>query len=674
MGGTMEQHTTANCIPSELKAYPNWVCGDASKVPFNPKSGKKALADVPGTWGAYDEAVQYLQSHKNNGIRTIGFEVGKSPFVGIDIDHCRKSETGQIEQWAQGIIGALDSYTEVSPSSTGIRIFVTADEQFPFVNRKRGGLGESGKGAVEIANTGKYFSITGNHLEATPDWICKRAEELRKVFDQYFPEKAPENISKVRTEISLEDNEILQKAGNTANGAVFTKLYSGDWSDYPSQSEADMALCCHLAFWTGKNPEQIDSLFRQSGLYRDKWDRTDYSTLTVRRAIETTQDAYGEKKTAPPRAEINLTFPDIMQGAAGNFATAYSDITEAPKQFYYLCYLACLGSYLSGKITLNTLINVQPRLYLILLGPSGRGRKSTPINVSTDFFKDVYDNFSIMHHAGSGEGLGVHLDKQRNTLLCYDEFLGFVSKAMQKGNTLLGTVTTLFEKNAYQTATKDRQLVINDAHLSMIGACTIDTWERCWQTDFTAIGLNNRLFLAPGVMDKFVSIPPKLDTDIWKSLRDELRDILSKALSVKEYSLTSEALFLYDKWYTENLDHQSLHSVRLDQYALRFMLLFAVNEFKDCIDVPIVEAVIRLVNWQFNVRQLHDPIDADNENAKIEAKIKRVLGAGPLSKRELQQRTNYKRSGLWLWNNALDNLTRYNEVSYNHKQYSLVAE
>ncbi len=303
------------------------------------------MANVPETWGTYEEAISHFKAHNNNGIRTIGFEVDKSPFIGIDIDHCRCPETGEIEAWAQGVISALDSYTEVSPSGTGIRMFVTTDEQFPLVNRKKGSLGKSKEGAIEIANAGKYFSVTGKHLEATPDWICNRPKELREIFDLYFPEKTPENISVVKTITTLEDNEILQKAGNAKNGEAFKKLHAGDRSDYPSQSEADMALCCMLAFWCGNNPEQIDRIFRTSGLMRPKWEREDYRTQTIQRAIEKTNEVYrGPSINASPLHEKSvLTFPDIMTGVAGEYADLYSTYLEAPKHFFYISFLACLG-------------------------------------------------------------------------------------------------------------------------------------------------------------------------------------------------------------------------------------------------------------------------------------------------------------------------------------------
>ena len=119
---------TSETIPDQLKAYPNWVCGRTDKSPVDPKSGKDGYANRPETWGTYEQAVMYREAHKKDGIRTIGFEVGgESPFTGIDLDHCRNPETGEIEPWAWEIIKTLDTYTEISPSGTGIRMFVTGD-------------------------------------------------------------------------------------------------------------------------------------------------------------------------------------------------------------------------------------------------------------------------------------------------------------------------------------------------------------------------------------------------------------------------------------------------------------------------------------------------------------------------------------------------------------------
>jgi hypothetical protein len=370
------------------------------------------------------------------------------------------------------------------------------------------------------------------------------------------------------------------------------------------------------------------------------------------------QDDHEQVKDDP------LAFPRINAGVAGHFAEAYSAISEAPYHFYLMVYLACLGASLAGKIVLKSLLKVQPRLYIILLGVSGRGRKSTPISIGVEFFQNLIPDFGLMHNANSGEGLGVFLAKHPSTLLNYDEFAGFVSKAGSKHNTLLGTVTSLFEKNQYQTATKDKQLLIENAYLSMVAACTTDTWERCWNTDFTAIGLVNRLFLVPGHMDRLVAIPPRLPLNIWRTLRDNTTAIIRVAEVVREYGLTEEAEAMYNEWYHHGLDHKSLHAVRLDAYALRFMMLLAVARGDELIGPEIVTDAIGLVDWQHRVRQMYDPLDADNEMARVEQRIRRALQEKPRIRRELQQYTNASRTGLWIWKNALDNLIANDEVGY----------
>jgi len=70
--------------------------------------------------------------------------------------------------------------------------------------------------------------------------------------------------------LSLDDSELLERARNAYNAATLRLLWAGDFSDYPSQSEADLALCAILAFWTARDPGRIDSLFRESGLMRPK--------------------------------------------------------------------------------------------------------------------------------------------------------------------------------------------------------------------------------------------------------------------------------------------------------------------------------------------------------------------------------------------------------------------
>ncbi len=88
------------------------------------------------------------------------------------------------------------------------------------------------------------------------------------------------------------DEALLRIARRGKDGDRFARLWSGDTSDYPSHSEADLALCNLLCFYTGGDPARLDGLFRKSGLYRaDKWDERHgvqtYGEMTITRALDT---------------------------------------------------------------------------------------------------------------------------------------------------------------------------------------------------------------------------------------------------------------------------------------------------------------------------------------------------------------------------------------------------
>jgi P4 family phage/plasmid primase-like protien len=103
-----------------------------------------------------------------------------------------------------------------------------------------------------------------------------------------------ERIARLPQAILLDDQELIEKAKNAKDGAKFSALWNGDISEYKSQSEADLALCCLLAFWTGGDRDRIDRLFRQSGLYReDKWgEREDYRKKTIDAALSRVTEFY----------------------------------------------------------------------------------------------------------------------------------------------------------------------------------------------------------------------------------------------------------------------------------------------------------------------------------------------------------------------------------------------
>ena len=128
--------------------------------------------------------------------------------------------------------------------------------------------------------------------------------------------------------LSLTDDDLIQKAKRARNGAKFEQLWNGSTTGHKGHSEADMALCTHLAWWT-KDPAQIERLFGASGLNRDKWaDRADYRNRTIDRALDTVgSDGYtGPATTTSTR---NGTGPTRAQTAATTDGT-YDGPYEGP--------------------------------------------------------------------------------------------------------------------------------------------------------------------------------------------------------------------------------------------------------------------------------------------------------------------------------------------------------
>jgi putative DNA primase/helicase len=288
-----------DAIPETLLEYDQWLCwrteerdGKATKIPINPSTGEFASTTDPDTWAAFETAREQIQFGQEDGL---GFVFTDSdPIVGVDLDDCRDSETGRPNEWAKDVIETLDSFTEISPSGTGYHVLVTGT--LP--------EGRNRKGELELYETARFFTVTADHVDGTPVEIKEREAPLAAVYDEYLAPNEPD-ASESKTAIDseqvsrfLDDEELLQKAKSAANGEKFETLYRGNTAGYESQSEADMALCSLLAFWTGGDARQMDRLFRDSGLMREKWDDqhfadgSTYGEKTIERAIAGTSEFY----------------------------------------------------------------------------------------------------------------------------------------------------------------------------------------------------------------------------------------------------------------------------------------------------------------------------------------------------------------------------------------------
>ena len=288
--------------------------GKIGKVPYNPRTGRKAQSSNPETFSTLQQALTACRRYGFDGIG-VGLFNG---LCAIDIDDC--IQDNQLTPMAREIMQTMHSYTEVSPSGTGIHILFTVSPQFRmdttryYVNNWKIGLEVYVSGS-----TNHYMTLTGRAHKGCA--FGDRSEELQDVLDEWMKKPAPQAAVSVPQVCGLDDQELLQKAmSNPRTGYEFSRLWNGDWEGVvancadTSHSNADFKFCMLLAFWTGKDASRIDRLFRMSGMYRPKWERSSYRNSVINGAIRMTKNTY----TGTPAA-----------GAERNRVYGWNDYLEA---------------------------------------------------------------------------------------------------------------------------------------------------------------------------------------------------------------------------------------------------------------------------------------------------------------------------------------------------------
>lgn len=322
-------------VPQELIERAQWVVwryetreGDPkpTKVPYSPGSGRRAKSTDSSTWGTYRQACSVWRNRSYDGV---GFVFSASdPYCGIDLDGCYDPTTGALSELAEEILATLQTYAEFSPSGTGIHIFVKAS--LPAAGRRRDALG------IEIYQQNRFFTVTGNPVADMPPTIEERADLVATLYREYFaPDGAvPDDVHhQAAAPSDLSDREIYDIATHAINGPRFAALWRGDTSAHDhNDSSADLALCNMLAFYTG-DPGRTDTLFRQSGLMRPKWDEmrgaSTYGQMTIDAAFRGRIDFYASRVTPfalPPPMQDTDPASGSWQGQAEDQARASGEL------------------------------------------------------------------------------------------------------------------------------------------------------------------------------------------------------------------------------------------------------------------------------------------------------------------------------------------------------------
>ena len=354
-------------LPKQLRDYPYFGLwkyeqkdGRRTKVPKT-VSGYNANSKNLKQFCGLDEVAEKVSEYDGICIALAG---GLSA---IDIDHC--VEDGKLSGMAAEIIEKVNSYTEYSPSGKGIRIigktdgFIYDQDKY-YVNNRKLGL------EVYASRDVGIMTITGNAIREVP--LRDFSDVMPEILEKYM--KRPDAVTDCYpTDVPgsfLKDEEVIEKASAAGNGERFDALYNGDITGYPSQSEAELAFMTILAFWCGGDTEQMERIYTGSRLYREKWNRADYRTSTLNKALRGVTDFYkpipvstAEEDFADPtfpEAPISLegrpvpVFPvEALPKDIADYVLAVSESTQTPVDVAACAALSVLSIGIQGKYVIR---------------------------------------------------------------------------------------------------------------------------------------------------------------------------------------------------------------------------------------------------------------------------------------------------------------------------------
>lgn len=274
-------------IPGELKVLKQWCLWKADKIPVT-LEGAPLSSTNEGQWEEFDDCLTEYVCSTTNKVKGIGFVFKQGGgIVGIDLDHA--IESGVTKPWAKKVLSLFErSYTEISPSGTGLHILVCGRKPGPKCKKVVLNSGGTRIGEIEMYDHARYFTITGNLYSPDRKEMLGQQDGIdviyKRVIDLEDPiKKAPEQELKGRESVGHEDRSEAGSASKDIISLIMASSQAGKYQALTTgpleqitapyggdHSRAIYALTGLLAFYTA-DYQVIDLIMRQSPLYDGKW-------------------------------------------------------------------------------------------------------------------------------------------------------------------------------------------------------------------------------------------------------------------------------------------------------------------------------------------------------------------------------------------------------------------
>lgn len=555
-------------IPPELKALPNWCIAGPDKNPYKMTASGvfQASNRKPEDWTTFEKAIEGMVA---TNAHAIGFCLNHTDGITcIDLDVKDKDNApDNPEKWTTPeqmsrfikIVDVFDTYTETSTSGKGVHLWLFGSVG---VGAKRDG--------VEVYSQERFMVCTGNAYKNIP--MARRDDLLNLLVDEVRASGGPEhNFQLVEVEATESDEVIYNRAATAANAEKFNALFVGNWQhDFPSQSEADLALMSMFTYYSKSN-EQCKRLFRYSELgKREKAVKNDrYLNLTLeiirsRQQRESIMDAHGEQlakalirqmqnstpgdqlaaeavKNIPIKeVEGDIPWPPGLAGRIAHYmySSAYRPVKEV-SIVATLGFLAgvCGRAYNYSRTGLN--------LYIVLVAQSGVGKEAMHTGISSlcnalQESNPAATTFVDFNEFASGQALTKAISQNPSFVNVSGEWGRRIQRMANDDRpeapmAVLRTVmTNLFQKSGqgmlsggltYSNSDNNVQMATGVA-FSIIGETTPRTFYESLTTSMMEDGFLSRFLLVEYSGDR-----PRSNPNVGAPMPAELRQALSALCS-----------------------------------------------------------------------------------------------------------------------------------------------
>lgn len=636
-------------IPVEVREIPRWVLwqyeerdGKRTKVPYMIAGGRASTTD-PKTWTDYASALAAAAVGDWAGIGFV-FAPGDD-ILGIDLDHCREPATGALVDWAAVIVDQINSYTEVTPSETGLHILCRG--KLPAGGRRKGG--------VEIYEQGRYFTVTGAALIGPERRLMDRSAELAALHGRIFAPPKAAATQNGNHAPSATETQIIEKLRESPKYAA---LWAGDTSGYGSHSEADLALAGYIAWLSGPDLNQIDRVFRQSGLMREKWmekhgDLT-YGDMTLGKAVHGIARFYDWSRTSGEQEpfvvsgvsvvsvshdeqKMPVLAPEAFYGLPGRIVKTMSPHTESGESALLVSFLVGAGCLVGrGPYVYRDGARHGCNEFACIVGRSAVSRKGTSLRRVAEVFRAAagtnvpYSDDSnrnkntlhVMHEEnewsrlqltglGSGEALIASLveaekegEADPRRLIVEEEFSRPLKVMRREGCVLSETVRQAWDRGILACRTKGKVLRSEGGHVSML--CHITERELKEEIGSVSLfnGFGNRFLWV--YTERSKSLPFGGGHPAIAPLVSEMRQALDMARSTRNVALTPDAATIwgeagvYDALIDRPAGLLGAITSRAEAHVTRLALIYAVLDMRREIDVCHLLAGLAL--WDLSER------------------------------------------------------------------------